>query len=97
MKRVINPFPTLCVSTHDVSISKYYGVKHHGGPKGFITSTGYRKSFYTFSEDKLTIGNGWGREYSNLKELIGYLLGVNLPFEVYEFDTAKEMFKWLAD
>jgi len=87
-------------------ITRFYGVENSVGDKGFITRNGYQSTntggpaFLILSPFvQLTAGNSFGDGCfpftSSLAELIEYI--VNAKFEVFEFDSFKELTSWLNE
>jgi hypothetical protein len=79
-----------------VSVLKYYGIEDNGD-KGFITQSEYdSNNFVVLATEALTMGNSYCTHCTN--NLEGILTGlINIGFVVYEFDTHKELFKWLSE
>jgi hypothetical protein len=79
-----------------VSESKYYGIEDRGD-KAFITQSEYdSNNFILLATEALTLGNAYStRCTENLEVLLTEL--INTGFVVYEFDTYKELFKWLSE
>lgn len=79
----------------------YYGIVRGEEFKltGFLTRSQYNNSAHilAFSTDELTKGNNWSsiQNHTNLRLAIENLILIG--FTVYAFDTAKELFQWLAD
>jgi hypothetical protein len=99
MKKVILEKPEVAVvELSNVSNEKYYGVSPDYDKKGFITKTDFNLGKYTvLSQRLLTKGNGWDSfDSQDLKTIIKKLIS-NTLFTVYEFDTSKELFTWLAE
>ena len=88
---------TLLVELKDVDNEKYYGILNYK-EKGFITRRRYDDDKYIIlSVDFLTNGNGWDY-YTNdsISKVIGDFIWDGRG-KVYEFDTSKELFQWLAE
>ena len=100
MKQVTCDPPTIpTVPVDQVSIHKFYGTENSTGERGFITRKRYDSGdFFARSLRALTNGNGW-HNYSkpSLPELISCLKDRPTPWDVYEFDTARELFTWLLE
>ena len=100
MKQVIiNQPPQNTVSIDKVSDNKYYGVEAVKGDKGFIANKDYSTNNYEFRcRDSLTKGNKWnGFSSRNLDKAIrSWLMFNDENRQVYEFDTAEELFDWLS-
>jgi len=80
----------------EVSLSNYYGVKAINC-KGFITRERFNSGCYRIlCTQLLTCGNGFlcSKETTSLTEFIKYNLS---SYEVFEFDTPQELFKWLSE
>jgi hypothetical protein len=98
MKEVITVKTKLkTIEASKVSPIKYYGVRDSVGDRGFITRSEYESGDYiVLCVEEVTEGNGYYTDTTeSLSELITSL--VNLEFKVYEFDTYKELFKWLSE
>lgn len=86
------------VPIDSVSKDKYYGFKENIGEKGLIMQSIYGTgAFKLFASQSITQGNHYGSSggLKTLKAAIDWLL-MN-EFEVYEFDTPKTLFAWLAE
>jgi len=96
MKKVIKKLEKdNVVLVTDTDQKKYYGVINRFDDKGFITKDSfYSKTFTVKCCEDITIGNGFDmfNEYS-INEIIDELLSHG--FTVYEFNTYKELFRWL--
>lgn len=89
-----------CVLASEVSTDKYYGVKGSFSPKGFISRENFHSgNFIPRCSKCLTAGNNWPDFYSNCLTtvIIRMLESKNEQYEIFEFDTAKELFAWLAE
>lgn len=100
MKKVISVCPILqdFVKTSDVSTEAYIGfMRGPSGSRGYVTQEGYKfGQFVCRSFDHVTYGNGWPEiNYSILRVLLEDLLSKG--FEVFVFQTAKELMRWLLD
>jgi hypothetical protein len=83
-----------------ISLKKYYGILFISGSKGFITRELYNQGKHiVFIIYELTNGNGPRIEdhvdYSDLSSVINDLIIRHA--EVFEFDTPKQLMKWLAE
>jgi hypothetical protein len=97
MKEVINTSRDT-VNVSEVNSYKFYGfVQNHTNSKGFISRVSYGGGNYQMKAiTELTEGNSWpSHSRSNLQGTIENLLNKN--FTVYQFDTSKELFTWLAE
>jgi len=85
------------VSVDEVNEDLYYVVKSDAAI-GIITRQHYDDGpFLCKSTDEFTRGNGW-TFVCGCKTLTQVVTkAINLKFTVYQFDTAKEMFQWVAD
>jgi len=85
------------VEASKVSSIKYYGVLDSVKDRGFITRSEFESGDYiVLSTVEVTEGNGYFTDTTeSLSELITSL--VNSGIKVYEFDTYKELFKWLSE
>lgn len=98
MKKVVIKQVVAEVSIKDLSVKKYYGVKENLGIKGFITQSDFDTNrFVALCTDEVTRGNNWPAfdGCRSLKTLTEKL--IKAKFEVYEFETYKELFKWLSE
>ena len=97
MKKV-KAINNLTVEPKNVNNKKYYGFSvapHKQDNKGFIARLYYKCDKYrAFSTYSLTEGNG----YDQSDTLVGLVtkLEATEVFDVYEFDTSKELFEWLS-
>lgn len=95
MKKVVKVTPNNIVNTTDVSLTKYYGILCCDS-KGFISRTSYKHgNFIVYRETELTNGNYYIINYKTLKDAIEAIIDYHNS-EVFEFNTAKELFAWLA-
>lgn len=95
MRKVIREQPKASINIAETSDAKYYGVLI-SGDKGFITAKSYGGPKIILCPQSLTRGNGWdGYDAPNLKGTLEALLRDEK--DVYEFNTAKELFKWLSE
>lgn len=101
MKKVLKNIPTVdFVSCENVTSDKYYGVSDREGRRGFIAGNEFNGGCYkAFCCAYITKGNEWIwrdlREVTSLSSFIRILITDYLS--VFEFDTHKELFQWLAD
>lgn len=96
MKKVVKG-NTEQVMVNSVSKNKYYGVKQLSS-KGFIVREDYDKGNYkAYCANKLTNGNAWWIEKptDSFVKFVDEL--VEKKYEVFEFDTSQELFKWLSE
>ena len=96
MRKVIPKQDSVAVRLlEDVVSNKYYGVFGYK-IKGFITRESFDSgNFYVATSRNITNGNRFCDYYGdNVNAVIEGLLSNN--YEVYEFDTANDLFKWLA-
>ena len=79
-----------------LTTNKYYGIKAFDGQTGFISQEGYYTGKYiALCSNTLTHRNAWDLlAKPELSKMIEGLL--KRGFEVYEFDTPKELWSWLA-
>jgi len=104
MKTVVLKQETNIVEASNVDDNKYYGTVKKASPegKGFIVRTLYgdsngRSTYKLMSINYFTKGNSFESfDGYSLFGLIKELLKNN-SFDIYEFDTPKELFKWLAE
>ena len=82
------------------SDDKFYGVLSSKGSRGFIFREEYRGGRYrNICVDELSRGNSWSSMYAeSLKEAIDKFINFvgDIHFAVFEFDSQKELFLWLA-
>lgn len=78
--------------------TKYYGFVGSYGQKGFITQEHYNcGEFKVLSCEGLTNGNGFSHLNDNsLAGCIKKIIESSTKMTVFEFDTAPELFAWLA-
>jgi hypothetical protein len=90
---VVRTSPIISVESCDTD--KYYGV-FKGVRRGFITRRDYNRGlFFPITMYEATNGNHWGVEAHSIQELIHRLL--KLEYNVYQFDSSKELAAWLAE
>lgn len=98
MKKVINTSRDT-VNVSEVDSDMFYGfIQNQTNSKGFITRANFcHGNFQMKSITDLTEGNSWPTHSrsNNLQDSINNLLNYN--FTVYQFDTSKELFTWLAE
>ena len=97
MKQVIlKKKPVDVVAVEDISSEKYYGIEESEGYKGFIAAKNYLGKPLVLAADSVTQGNGWSAldNKTTLKSCI--ITAINEGCQVYEFNTNKELFAWLA-
>jgi hypothetical protein len=96
MKKVIMENET--VTVQEVSLDKFYGYSNGSGSKGFCLRSGYDKGAFRFvSLESFTRGNGYTEiEGQTLSQTIESLIKSN-NLDFFEFNTAKELFSWLAE
>ena len=101
MREVLKKVEVVSVDISEVSVSKFYGVDAtSNGRKAFIVrSQQCTDKFVVISTHEMTDGNCYPSKVGNsLKQTIENLkAGNDNAFRVFEFDTAKELFKWLSD
>lgn len=94
MRKVVKSFDETVTLLSDVSAGKYYGLipnPNDETDKAFVVREQYESGdFIVLSLTELTNGNDYRRD-SDLEFLLGCFS------EIYEFDTAKELFKWLSE
>lgn len=81
----------------NVRSNNYYGViQKHRGDKGFVSTSSYKGRFIILCVDSLTTGNSFAgcESYATLKELC---TENQERFTIFQFDSYKELFKWLAE
>ncbi len=85
------------VDVNDVNATKYYGVINIDTEKGFIAKGKMCDlEFNLMARKEITIGNCWSHfKNANLKKMCENLIIAN--FKIFEFDTPKELFAWLAE
>jgi hypothetical protein len=97
MKQVVIEVPKNVVAADETIDSRFYGVDS-GSSKGFICRSKYRTGpFTSFCGDNLTNGNTWSLdpEHSNSLQ-VAIKEYIRRGFSVFEFESYKELFKWLA-
>ena len=96
MKKVIIDKDSATVSIKSVTSTKYYGVSW-GDKKGFITRENYRCDCFILVDSKGLTKNArtFNIDAPTLKECFNNAIDAGL--DVYEFDTAKELFSWLSE
>ena len=99
MKEVLvePPVVDFCVLSA-VSVNKFYGVKKiYGTEKGFVRSKQYNVPCYVIYSDKaFTEGNFYNGIESHT--LLGCIaLALKMQFQVFEFDTLRELMLWVTD
>ena len=86
------------VSVGNIDPQKYYGVLSCFIDKGFITQEQYCKgSFRVLAASDVTEGNHFCsfKESSDLTEFVKGI--IERGEQVFEFDSCKELFAWLAE
>ena len=85
------------VPASKVSQSKYYGIRDTIGDRGFISRSEFDSGEYiVLCRVDITMGNGYNVDSTqSLPKLITSLVSGGI--KVYEFDTYKELFKWLSE
>ena len=99
MKRVVKQMTEETVHIDQLSTDKYYGIQVRD-EKGFIATSGYYSGQYQLrASDHLTIANQWADEqhFNNITQACKWWLDKQDNGQVYEFDTPKELFQWLAE
>lgn len=85
----------------DFSEDKFYGFKNgFCNTKGFVIQDQFENGVFRFvSTERLTNGNRFLTKAATLCELITTALSAytEKPNEVFVFDTAQELFTWLAE
>lgn len=96
MKKVTSNKNTVQVS--EVDISKYYGVRCEAW-SGFICRQNYRNGKYRVRVSRLlTEGNRSFIDTDSLADLVnGIITNYTATFEVFEFDTPQELYRWLSE
>ena len=97
MKNVILDIPTQTVMASNVSAAKCYGVKPFPGQedKGFLMDIGCNTGIYSVRTFDFTQGDIYDVKFRRLNALVAHLLKNN--WQVYEFDSPQELFKWLSE
>jgi len=99
MKKVVLEKPEVAVvELLNVNTNRYYGVSNKNGLKGSLTRRNFYNGQYSaFCCQSVTKGNAWdGHDSEKLVDVIKNLISSSL-FTVYEFETSKELFAWLAE
>ena len=95
--QVINEVRIPTLHPTDARSDKYYGVIYkYGGDKGFISALEYKDKFTIFCATSLTEGNCFGG-FENCTNLQKLCEQAQDNFTIFQFDTYKELFKWLAE
>ena len=93
--QVINEAPT--INPSDVRSDKYYGMIHkYGGGKGFVSALPYKGKFIILCAIALTEGNCFSG-FENCVTIQDAVTKAQNMFTIFQFDTHKELFKWLAE
>lgn len=97
MKKVIIKVENELVEVSNVDEEKYYGMQGLHSNKGFVVQSQFKSgNFKILSSESFTYGNGWSDyENNNLISMFNRILKDNKT--IYEFDTSKELFKWLSE
>ena len=100
MRKVVESKESIAITPiADVDHEKYYGAGMEGfvkEEKAFIIRENYDSGeFKVYVADEMTNGNALIFQSRSLKDLIRTLM--NESYEVYEFDTSTELFKWLSE
>jgi hypothetical protein len=103
MKQVLSKSPenTAVAYSCNCSDDKYYGISLKSQPKtpvGFVTREGFRRGNYlALAVNHLTEGNNYDAyRAERLEDFLNMLIS-NSRFLVYEFDSNRELFAWLAN
>ena len=100
MRKVIKEVPSDTVCVKNASDRKYYGFSAQGDSShvGFIGQAQWEGGeFIPFCCDGVTHGNQWSdKRASTIEATIENILSMVGKFTVYEFDTAGELFAWVA-
>lgn len=85
-------------SADQVDETKYYGFVTSLSEKGFITREHYKNGkFKALASGLLTNGNNFSQfDNDSLTECIKNIIKSPFKKTVFEFDTAQELFAWLA-
>lgn len=95
MKTVLIKEPTPAITFVEQADSrKYYGCLIRD-QKGFITARHFEGPFFAAAAKSITIGNSWSQKDTSLANLLRHFILEG--FEVFEFETHKELFVWLAE
>lgn len=96
MRKVIKQNENVCVDVNTADADKYYAAYRADiEAVGFVTQEEHREGNYRFfAPTGITHGNGWSSFINKfLSDHLSQL--INNGFEVYEFDTAREMFAFV--
>lgn len=106
-KMVVEKVPVNVVEAKDADAGKFYAFRQicNGAvaDTGFIVREDYKKGDYIpRATNALTSGNSWNQyQRPTLGETIAAIINApmcgSIRFEVYEFDTFKEMASWLIN
>lgn len=104
MKQVIKRTQDDVTFVDEVNARFYYGVlevNYEGKSvqKGFIVQQAYRNGpFIAVCENSMTVGNNWDSYSCNtLEATVDAIIKSGCKKQVFQFDTAKELFAWLAE
>lgn len=97
MKQVVLNYPIKYVTPDYFDGDKYYGFESPSGGKGFLVQGARHKTYTVFAENGFTHSNKFPllTDIDDAKHLLR--VAIDNRFEVFEFDTSKELFKWLAE
>jgi len=98
MKKLVQQKPEALVFTsNEADEEKFYGVRHTTfNDKGFVTRTSHQDGDYkALITEALTKGNCWDQFHSPTLE--GLFQKIDGNFEIFEFETFKELGRWLIE
>jgi hypothetical protein len=84
----------------DVSDDKYYGINELGTAFGVVSRDDFQSGPWTARcGSSFTKGNSWDRNvpFETLYDCIHWLIGGTVTFQVFEFDSFKELCAWIAN
>ncbi len=103
-KQVVKQIPKDYALVSKLTNKEYIGVMYPPTrDKGFVTSSKYEGELVVLCATGLTCGNGWNMQkfkgfrsaYDN--EVAAFIEKVMGEFEVFAFDSQKELFTWLSE
>ena len=98
--QVHRSMPTTILTVDNVNNNYFYGVKvgaYYG--RGFVTTKSYLGEYVLRNVSGLTKGDGWSSwpGISDLRTFLVAILDKGPGWEVYQFDTHKELLNWLLE
>ena len=94
--QVINEVHIPTINPLNASSDKYYGVIHkYTSDKGFVSALPHNGKFIIFCAIDLTEGSRFSG-FVNCVTIQDAVTKAQDNFTIFQFDTYKELFKWLA-